>query len=83
MIISVSPSLAHLHPTVIEKDHAYDVSIILITDQVPWMERAFRSIHPHYVRTVEEGEHILKLYKEINSVGNRCNFDNERTRRPD
>lgn len=67
MEIAVSPGLSHLDQNVMKKNHSYDVSIVLWTDREPWMERAFRSLRPHYVRTVSEGEAVYKLYKELSS----------------
>jgi hypothetical protein len=65
MRISVSKGLTQLGIPLIQRGHSYDVSIILLDDACPWMEKAFRSLNPHYVRTVEEGEAILNLYKEL------------------
>lgn len=71
MEIAVSESLAHLHHTVVMRDHTYDVSIILESDRASWMDRSFRSIHPHFVRSEAEAEYMLTLYKEYDSEKNR------------
>lgn len=63
MPISVSKSLSHLHDVPLIQNRRFDVSIILVDDAEPWMDRVFRSLNPHYVRTIEEGEAVLKLYK--------------------
>jgi hypothetical protein len=72
--IAVSPGLSHLDQNIIQQNHSYDVSIILWKDRAPWMERAFRSLHPHYVRSVEEGEAVYELYKEFISE-ERANYN--------
>jgi hypothetical protein len=65
MRISVSKGLCDIHDVIIKQGTTFDVSIVLMEDKESWMERAFRSLRPHYVRTREEAVAVLKLYKEL------------------
>jgi hypothetical protein len=65
MKIGVSESLAFTGQDVIIQNRKYDVSIIYADDRQPWMDRTSRRLNPHLVSTLEEGEHVLKLYKEF------------------
>jgi hypothetical protein len=64
MKVCVSESLAYTGEEVLQQHHSYDVSIIYIGDKASWMERSARSVRPHYVRSLKEGELVLKMYKE-------------------
>jgi hypothetical protein len=67
MKISVSDSLAYTGVQVMRRNHTYDVSVVYQGDWEPWMDHSARSLRPHIVRSLEQGEAVLKLYKEFKS----------------
>jgi hypothetical protein len=74
--IGISPSLLEYFPDDIPVGPGIitpvDLSIVLRSDDGPWVTRAYRRLRPHFVNSIEDARLVHAAYKELDGKSTFC-----------